>query len=233
MRTTAKLLTLMMVAPVVASAQVLTFEGVNTNYPSSGYATVGDFYNGGLSGDGNTGTNYGISFGSNALGICLNSIGAVCSNTSRGGLGDPASERTGLFFLEGDQTFMNVASGFSTGFSFYYSAIGQGGSVLVYDDLNGTGNLLATIALTVTPSDCPPGYSAGFCPFFAAGTTFVGLAKSVAWGGVADQIVFDDVTLGSSTPGNPSDVVPEPATMTLLATGLLGMAAARKKRRTA
>ncbi len=31
--------------------------------------------------------------------------------------------------------------------------------------------------------------------------------------------------------GTPSDITPEPATMTLLATGLIGMAAARKKRR--
>jgi len=225
--------TLLLTAPATVSAQtVLDFEGVSTAYPFVS-TTVGDFYNGGLSGGGNTGTNYGISFGANALGVCLNTIGFSCTNASRGGAGDPASAQTGLFFLDGDGTFMNVAAGFSTGFSFFYSSVNYSGSVLLYDGLDGAGTLLASIDLTPTLSTCGPEYAAAFCPLVAAGTTFVGLARSVAWGGVANQIVFDDVTLGSATPGNPSDVVPEPATMTLLATGLAGMAAARKKRRTA
>jgi len=102
--------------PATASAQVvLDFEGVNATYPS-GFAQVSDFYNGGMSSDGTSGTNYGVSFSDNALAICLNSLTVSCSNTSRGGLGDPNSQRGGLFFLTGAETFLNLAAGFDTGF---------------------------------------------------------------------------------------------------------------------
>ena len=67
---------------LVGDPRFLNFEGVNATYPSN-FATVGEFYNGGVSGDGTTGTNYGVSFGSNALAICLNSTTVSCSNTSR------------------------------------------------------------------------------------------------------------------------------------------------------
>ncbi len=219
----------------LASAQagviVLDFEGVNATYPNSptGYTTVGDFYNGGTSGDGTTGTNYGISFGANALSLCLNTFGVSCtnSNTSRGGLGDPNSQLGSLFFLSGSATTMNVAAGFDTGFSFFYTAINQGGSVQVFDDLDGTGNLLATLNLTTTTSSCAPEYNAGFCPFVAAGVSFVGTAKSVNWGGVANQVVFDDVTFGSSTPGE----TPVPGTLALVGLGLAGLTRMRRRQK--
>jgi hypothetical protein len=103
--------------PAAAAVVSLDFEGINATYPS-GFANVLDFYNGGTSSDGTTGTDYGISFGRNALAICLNTPGVACSNTSRGGVGDPASAKGGLFFLDGDETFLNYAAGFDTGFSF-------------------------------------------------------------------------------------------------------------------
>jgi len=49
---------------------------------------------------------------------------------------------------------------------------------------------------------------------------------SVEWTQDDPYHQFDNVALGA-----PSEVVPEPATMTLLATGLAGMAAARRKKR--
>ena len=214
--------------PASANAAVvaLNFEGVNATYPS-GYANVLGFYNGGTSSDGTSGTNFGIEFSRNALAICLNSTTVRCSNTSRGGIGDPNSQKGGLFFLSGNETFMNVAAGFDTGFSFNYVSFNQPGSVSVFDGLNGAGNLLATISLSPNAGNCP-GYSAGFCPFSAAGITFAGTAKSVSFAGVADQIVFDDVTFGSSTPGG----VPEPAAwaMMLAGFGLVGGAMRRRQK---
>jgi hypothetical protein len=209
---------------------VLDFEGVNATYPS-GYAFVQNFYNGGTSSDGTTGTNFGIGFTANAQAICLNTPGISCSNTSRGGLGNPASALGALFFLDGSETFMNVSAGFDTGFSFFYTAVNVPGSVSVFDGLGGTGNLLATLALPTTPSGCDFSiYGAGFCPFVASGIGFSGIAQSVSFAGVANQVVFDDVTFGSITPGDLSPV-PEPASIILLGTGLSGMAMAAWRRR--
>ncbi len=210
-------------------AQVLNFEGIATTYPFSNDVTVGGFYNGGTSGAGTTGTNYGIDFSSNALAICLNSTTVFCSNTSRGGLGNAASQKSGLYFLDGAQTYMNRSAGFTVGFSFFYTAPNSGGSFSVWDGLNGSGTLLGTLNLATTPSLCT-GFSATFCPFQAAGLAFAGTAKSVTFAGVANQIVFDDVTFGSVIPDVPVSTVPEPSTVVLMAAGMAALALSARKR---
>jgi len=187
----------------------LDFENINPSYPSGNGTQILDFYNGGLSSVSTTGTNYGVSFSPNALNICLNTLVGSCSNTSRGGVGDPTSERGGLFFLSGSQTFLNFAAGFDTGFSFNYVSLNASGSVSVFDGLSGSGTLLSTLNLTPNAGSCP-GYGAGFCPFSPIGVLFTGTAKSIAFGGVANQIVFDDVTFGSDKPGPGPQSVPGP-----------------------
>ena len=217
--------TAMLVLPSVAVGQVLTFEGIAPSGPyGSAYAPIGNYYNGG------GGPNYGIAFSDNALALCLNTLSNVCSNTSRGGLGDPNSQLGGLIFLSGGSTFMNSSAGFTTGFSLNYTAPSEGGSLEVWSGLDGTGSLLASLLLPTTSSGTCPDYSAGFCPFFPVGVGFLGTGHSIEFAGVANQIVFDDVTFGNVVPG---DTVPEPASVALFGSGLIGLYGFARRRKSA
>ena len=128
---------------------------------------------------------------------------------------------------------MNVAAGFDTGFSFYYSAANQPGVVNVYSGLNGTGSILATLTLPATGdgSGLPGCEGTNFCPYTAFGVTFTGTAFSVDFGGTADQIAFDNITLGSETAGG---AVPEPSTwaMMLAGFGMVGLGMRRRNTKT-
>lgn len=201
-----------------ASAVVITldFEGLGD------LESVGDFYNGGTGGNGSVGTNFGIGFSDNALAIIDADAGGS------GNFGGEPSPDTVLFFLEGAETFMNVVAGFDTGFSFYYSAVNQPGFVNVYDALNGTGNILATIDLAITPSDGGDP-SGSFSPFFAVGAAFDGTAMSVGFGGVGNQIGFDNITFGSAVPTPPRPVSDTGSTLVLLGAGMLGMLALKRR----
>lgn len=114
---------------------------------------------------------------------------------------------------------MNVAGGFTTGFSFYYAdQVGFTGTVNVYSGPSGTGTLLASLSLPSTPDP--------YNVFVPVGVTFSGTADSVIFSGAANFIGFDNITLGSGTP-----TVPEPYSLALLGTGLLGLGLVRARRK--
>jgi hypothetical protein len=195
-----------------AAVVVLDFEGVGNSNP------VGNFYD-------TAPHDFDITFSPNALGVVDSDDGGT------GNFGGEPSPSTILFFLNGPAATLNAANGFTDGFSFFYSAITDPGFINVYDDLNGTGNLLATLDLPTTPSgDGDP--TGDFSPFVPIGVSFSGVAKSVDFGGTFNQIGFDNITIGSAEP------VPEPFTILgSLTAGGIGLAlrqkasAARKRNR--
>jgi hypothetical protein len=196
------------------AAITLTFDELNGSVNES----PAEFYNGGFGSAGTgPGPSDGISFSNNTITGCQTST--ACSNTNADG---SPSQPNIIFFLSGGASVMNVAAGFDTGFSFFYSAINVPGVVNVFDGLNGTGNLLASLNLAVTPSFGDPSCAGSFCPLVPFGVTFSGIAHSVNFAGTDNQIAFDNITLGSAIPGGAG--VPEPSAwmLTILGFGMVG-----------
>lgn len=196
---------------------------------------IGSFYAGGAGGTGH-GPSLGIDFSANELAI---------TSRNAGGTGNFQGNPSGsgiMFWLAGTDSYVNVASGFGSGFSLYYSAVeGFGGSVTIWDGLNGTGSVLGTLQLPAFQSGvgtaaCP--LSGKYCSWTAAGTAFSGTARSVTFNGTANFIGFDNLTFGSADPSTmtvvdppPITTMPEPATLALLGTGLLALGAVAARRR--
>jgi hypothetical protein len=203
--------------PLVASANgiiVLDFEGVGD------FAAINDFYNGGTDSQGNSGTNYGVTFSRETLGLI---------DADAGGGGNFANEPspdTVMFFLDSNDAILTFAAGFDTGFSFFYSS-SVVTTVDVYDGLNGTGTLLASLALEAQGFDnCTGDPNGSFCNWTPVGVLFDGIARSIDFGGTANQTGFDDITFGTNIPGP----VPEPGSLALLGLGLAGLGMARRRR---
>ena len=208
-------------AALHAQVWVLDFEGLRD------FESISNYYNGGLGGYGSgPGMNWGITFAPSALALIDGDDGGT------GNFENNPSGKTVAFFQSGGALTMNVASGFDSGFSFFYSAVSFPGEVRVWSGLDATGTLLATIFLAATGSSCgvPAGRYGDYNCWDKIGVSFAGLAHSVDFGGTANQIAFDNITLGSATPGGET-VTPEPVSMALLGTGLAGVAAARRRRR--
>ena len=192
---------------------VLDFEGIGNFNP------VGNFYSA-----------QGVTFSPDTLALV---------DVEAGGTGDFANEpsaSTVMFFLDASNAKINVADGFSTAVSFFYSSLTPA-TVKVYAGLEGTGSLLGSLSLAAQYADnCVGDPSGQFCNWSTVGLSFAGIAKSIDFGGAANQTTFDDITLGAATPGNPENPgnpgsdVPEPTTLALFGVALAGMGAVRRRR---
>jgi hypothetical protein len=181
----------------------LDFEGVGD------LNAVGDFYAG-----------VGVTFSPETLAVV---------DVDAGGSGNIANEpspNTVMFFLDSNDAILNFAAGFTTGFSFFYSS-STDASVNVYDGLDGAGTLLASLTLVAQNSDqCVGDPSGDFCNWTAIGVLFDGVARSIDFGGTANQTAFDNITFGTDDPSR----VPEPGTLALLGLGLAGLGLSRRRK---
>ena len=197
-------------APATAAIVVLDFEGIGNA------VAVGNFYNGGA------GTNYGVQFSPATLALVDSDAGGT------GNFANEPSPSTIMFFLDANNATLNVAAGFDTGFSFFYSS-STVATVNVYAGLNKTGALLGSLNLAAQGFDnCVGDPTGAFCNWTAVGVAFAGIAKSIDFGGTANQTGFDNITFGTDVP-----VVPEPSTYALMALGLAGVGLISRRRKSA
>jgi hypothetical protein len=201
-----------------ANTLTLSFEGLEDR------ESVLDYYAGGEGSLGSgPGTNYGITFAPNAIGVVSADDGGT------GNFSGAPSMYTALSFLSGTGDVMDVAAGFTGGLSFYYAAIANPGMVSIYSGLDGAGDLLSQTELPVTVSG-GAGCDEPFCPFTRTSISFNGTGQSVIFGGAANQIAFDNITLDVAASHADVGEAPEPAAWMFMAAALAASAGVRRLR---
>ncbi len=203
---------LISVAPAVSSAVILDFEGATS------FESLNNFYNGGTDSAGAAGTNYGISFGGDALALANDVVSTYFTNAP-----SPVTAMTPVSNPDPLLTnaSLNVASGFAGTASFYYSSTAET-TVEIFSGLNGTGSSLGTFNLannaTSGCSDSP------YCHWDLLSVTFAGVAQSIKFGTAGDVAAFDNVTVAP---------VPLPAAGWLMLSALGGIGSFVRRKRAA
>lgn len=173
-----------------AAQNIMTFEGLTDG------EYVNTFYNGGTGGSGSgPGANYGVWF----PGSTYASIDA--DNGGSGNFGGEPSPNTAISFQQ-FSAWMNVEPGFSGSLSFYYSNPNNNSVISVYSDINGKGNLLASLFLPKTAYQGQLDPTGNLSPLVFASVGFTGVAKSVDFVGLANSAYVDDITLGTVRNGD-------------------------------
>ncbi len=207
-RTFALVSTLSALSALPSAAAVITinFEGVGELAP------VGNFY-----------ASQGVEFSPATLAIIDSDAGGS------GNFANEPSPSTVMFFLDANEAILNFAAGFSDGFSFFYSSSVVAG-VTVWDGMNGTGTMLGQIDLLNNGTTGPGDPTGLFATWNIGAVAFLGTAKSINFGGTANQTGFDNITFGSTDPTGPSPV-PVPAAAPLLLGALAALRALARRRR--
>jgi hypothetical protein len=168
-----------------AAPVLMTFEGVGNLNP------IGNFYNGGAGG------NYGITWSATALGLVDSDAGGS------GNIGGEPSPSTVAFSLNSTTMFMDSAIALTGDVSGFYSAPqGVQGplTVEIWSGLGGTGSLLGSQILPLTPLNGAPDPNGQFSPLVPFSVSFAGSGQSVVFRGSPNQYVVDDVTVTQNAP---------------------------------
>lgn len=198
---------LALAAPLAAQTHgTVTFSGLKD------LEFIDSYYNGGTGSLGSgPGKNYQLEFSTNAQ-----SIVSAAKNGSGNFINNPGNSPV-MFFGTGTSVTINATAGVSTAIWFSYSAL-QAGNVTIYDSTNGTGNVLANIALTLNNSGCD---TYKLCVWSPVGVPLSTAAKSIRFTGAANLLGIGAIHLGVKIPtfvdltssSNPS-VQGEPVTFT-------------------
>ncbi len=174
------------------------------------YNFVQEYYNGGTNDAGLTGTNYGVSFGLDILGMTNDEFFTYYDN----------APNPGAIAAVGADGALNVAAGFTGNVSFSYTATAAT-TVTVFSGLNGTGIELGTFNLAATNGACSE--ELPFCSWDIAALSLAGTAHSIQFGGTTGVAGFDNITIAP---------VPVPAAGWLMLSALGGVGAlARRKQK--
>ena len=109
---------------------------------------------------------------------------------------NPGQVARGITYDEGQSIIINVGNGFGQKFSFRYASPFAEHQVTIYDGVNGTGNVLASVQLPrTTDSNLTPGaYILESNP--SSNLLFQGIGKSVILGNQPNKLVIGDITFG-------------------------------------